>query len=94
MVASSALVMGALTLTGIYIKGQSDRDTDDGYSVDFSALEDSIDDKAQEIIDAEINYSMTDEYYMVERFSDRDPWFVPWSPNASAAGRLILMFLN
>lgn len=52
------------------------------------------DDKAQEIIDAEINYSMTDEYYMVERFSDRDPWFVPWSPNASAAGRLILMFLN
>ena len=49
MVASSALVMGALTLTGIYIKGQSDRNTDDGYSVDFSALEDSIDDKAQEI---------------------------------------------
>ena len=51
-------------------------------------------DKAQEIVDAQINYSMTDECYMVERFSDRDPWFVPWSPNASAAGRTILMLID
>ena len=49
MLASSALVMGALTLTGIYMKGQSDEQIDDGYSVDFSALEDSVDDKIQEI---------------------------------------------
>lgn len=51
-------------------------------------------DKAQEIIDAQINYSMTDECYMVERFSDRDPWYVPWSPNASASGRTILMLID
>lgn len=49
MLASSALVMGALTLTGIYMKGQSDEQIDDGYSVDFSELEDSVDDKVQEI---------------------------------------------
>lgn len=49
MIASSALVMGALTLTGIYIKGQSEENVDDGYSVDFSELENSVDDKIQEI---------------------------------------------
>ena len=49
MLASSALVMGALTLTGIYMKGQSGEQIDDGYSVDFSALEDSVDNKVQEI---------------------------------------------
>lgn len=49
MIASSALVMGALTLTGIYMRGRSDENVDDGYSVDFSELEDSVDDKVQEI---------------------------------------------
>lgn len=48
-------------------------------------------DSALEILKAQLDYSMTDEYYMVERFSDVDPWYVPWSPNASASGRLILM---
>lgn len=47
MIASSALVMGALTLTGIYMKEKTN--TDDGYSIDFSALEDSADNKVQEI---------------------------------------------
>lgn len=49
MIASSALVMGALTLTGVYIKGQSDENVDDGYSVDFSELENNVEDKIQEI---------------------------------------------
>ena len=49
MLASSALVMGALTLTGVYIKGQSDEQADDGYSVDFGELENNVDDKAREI---------------------------------------------
>lgn len=47
MIASSALVMGALTMTGIYMKEKTN--TDDGYSIDFSALEDSADNKVQEI---------------------------------------------
>lgn len=49
---------------------------------------------ADEIYEAQIKYAMTDEYYMVERYSDRDPWYVPWSPNASASGRTILMILE
>ena len=37
---------------------------------------------------------MTDEYYMVERYADNDPYYVPWSPNSSANGRLISMLLD
>ncbi len=48
MIACSALVMGALTLTGIYMKDRTEENVDDGYMIDFSQLE-GIDDKAQEI---------------------------------------------
>ncbi len=50
--------------------------------------------RMKEIIDAQIKYSMTDEYYMFERYNDVDPYFLPWSPNVSASGRLILMLLK
>jgi hypothetical protein len=48
-------------------------------------------DKCREIIDSTIKYAMTDEFYMTERFHENDPWFTPWSPNASGNGRLIIM---
>ena len=41
-----------------------------------------------------VRYSMTEEYYMVERYDSADPYFVPWSPNVSASGRLINMMLD
>lgn len=50
--------------------------------------------EAQQVVEAQLKYSMTKEYYMVERYSARDPWYVPWSPNASANGRMILMLLK
>ena len=50
--------------------------------------------KAEEIIASSIRYSMTQEYYMAERYDSGDPYFVPWSPNASASGRLINMMLD
>ncbi len=50
--------------------------------------------RMKEIIDAQIKYSMTDEYYMLERYSDVDPYYSPWSPNVSASGRIILMLLK
>ena len=50
--------------------------------------------KAEEIIRDAIKYAMTDEYYMLERYSQRDPWFAPWMPNASANGRMINMLLD
>lgn len=39
-------------------------------------------------------YAMSDEYYMCERYNQRDPYFMPWSPNASASGRLLNMLLD
>ena len=50
--------------------------------------------EAEEIVESSIRYSMTEEYYMTERYDSDDPYFVPWSPNASASGRLINMMLD
>jgi len=49
---------------------------------------------ARETIDALYKYSMTDEYYMIERYCVNDPYYVPWSPNVSASGRYILTLLE
>ncbi len=49
MIASSAFVLAALTMTGVYMKQQNAKSEDDGYSMDFAALEDSADNKYQEI---------------------------------------------
>ena len=51
-------------------------------------------DKAKEVLDATLKYSITKDGMMVERYHPRDPFFAPWSPNASANGRLILMLLK
>lgn len=65
MIASSALVMGALTLTGIYMKGRSAENIDDGYTIDFSQLEENVDDKAQQI--AENMPQNIDQNAMIEQ---------------------------
>lgn len=49
MLASSAFVLAALTMTGIYMKSRSVESEDNGYTIDFTALEESVDDKYQEI---------------------------------------------
>lgn len=49
MLASSAFVLAALTMTGVYMKGQNVESEDDGYTLDFTALENNADDKLQEI---------------------------------------------
>lgn len=48
MIASSAFVLAALTLTGVYMKEMSVESEDDGYSVDFAALEENVEEKYQE----------------------------------------------
>ena len=50
--------------------------------------------RAEEIIESTYKYSMTDEYYMFERYHPRNPYFAPWSPNVSANGRFIQMLLD
>ncbi len=52
------------------------------------------DDKAREILEAQLKYYMTEEYYMGERYDKQDPYYFPWSPNGSASGRTILMLCD
>ena len=49
MLASSAFVLAALTMTGIYMKSRNVESQDDGYTIDFTAMEDNAEDKYQEI---------------------------------------------
>ena len=49
MIESSAFVLAALTMTGLYMKDRGTESKDDGYTLDFTALENSTEDKFQEI---------------------------------------------
>ena len=51
-------------------------------------------DEARKILESTLCYSMTSEYYMIERYHTCDPYFTPWSPNVSANGRVINMTLD
>ncbi len=50
--------------------------------------------KAAETLWAQLQYGMSPEFYMLERYADNDPTFAPWQPNASANGRTIMMLLD
>ena len=50
-------------------------------------------DLAAQTCDACLNYALTDELYVGERYHDANPWYYPWSPNASGAGRIVMMLL-
>ncbi len=39
MIASSVFVLAALTMTGVYVKSNAEKNQNDGYHIDFSALE-------------------------------------------------------
>lgn len=45
MIASSAFVLAALTMTGVYVKNSNERAKNDGYNIDFSALENNVQDE-------------------------------------------------
>lgn len=49
MLASSAFVLTALTMTGIYMQARNEESKDDGYTLDFTTLEDNAESKYQEI---------------------------------------------
>lgn len=49
MLASSVLVLTALTMTGIYMQIHEKESKDDGYTLDFTALEDDVEKKYKEI---------------------------------------------
>ncbi len=49
MVTSSVFVLAALTMTGLYMRGQEAKQQDDGYTLDFTALGNGTDEKLNEI---------------------------------------------
>lgn len=58
LIASAAFVLAALTLTGVYMSRNNQEDLDDGYTVDFAALENNTNDKLDEIADNNTNYTV------------------------------------
>ncbi len=49
VIAASCFVLAALTMTGFYMRNQNQAESDDGYTIDFEALEESMENKNQEI---------------------------------------------
>ncbi len=52
MLASSAFVLTALTMTGVYLKNKNVESQDDGYHIDLSALENNVEDPYKDILDS------------------------------------------
>lgn len=50
--------------------------------------------KQKEILDGQLKYGVSNEYYLSERYDDHDAFIAPWCPNASANGRLLLMLFD
>lgn len=50
--------------------------------------------RCREIVRDSVKFAMSDEYYMLERYHESNPWYSPWSPNASCNGRMINMLLD
>lgn len=50
-------------------------------------------DKMRQILQTQREYTVTEEYQMMERIVIGQPYYVPWSPNVSAMCRLMWMML-
>lgn len=57
MIASSAFVLTALTMTGVYMQSRDQESENDGYTIDFSVLENNVDNKSQEILENSLDDS-------------------------------------
>lgn len=49
MLGSAVFVLTALTMTGVYVKGSSEKEKNDGYTIDFDAIEDTKKAKVQTV---------------------------------------------
>lgn len=58
MIVSSVFVLTALTMTGVYMQSRDQESENDGYTIDFSVLENSVDNKSQEIADNHLGDSI------------------------------------
>ncbi len=65
MLGSAVFVLTALTMTGVYVKGTSEKDKNDGYTIDFDALEeaekaDEPDEKTEGNLSASVEDNISD----------------------------------
>ena len=51
-------------------------------------------DLAERALEATLKYAVSPEYVVGERYHDVNPWYFPWSPNASGSGRIVRMLLD
>ena len=49
MIASSAFVLAALTMTGVYVKNSNEKSQNDGYKIDFNVLENQAQQQAEQL---------------------------------------------
>lgn len=82
MVASSAFVLAALTMTGLYMRGQEAKQQDDGYTLDFTALENNSHDKLEEIGGEQAKNTTTGKDTQIDLESDLD--YMPMDEDLSA----------
>lgn len=73
MIASSAFVLTALTMTGVYMQSREQESENDGYTIDFSALENNVDNKSQEILDNSLTNDLKDNTINLEDDLDYIP---------------------
>lgn len=90
MIASSAFVLAALTMTGVYMKDKTAKSKDDGYTIDFSALENNVDDKYEEIAQNQQTTeapAQTPENNVAQNpVTEDDLDYLPMTPDAIASG--------
>ncbi len=51
-------------------------------------------DLAEQALQATLRFSVSDEFIVGERYHDVNPWYFPWSPNASGSGRIVRMLFS
>ena len=51
-------------------------------------------DLAEKTLRSTLDFALTDEFLVGERYHDADPWYYPWSPNASGSGRIVQMLFS
>lgn len=73
MIASSAFVLTALTMTGVYMQSRDQESENDGYAIDFSALENNVENKSQEILDNSLTNNLNDNTVNLEDDLDYMP---------------------
>lgn len=72
MIASSAFVLAALTMTGLYMRGQEAKQLDDGYTLDFTALENDADSNLEEIAKEQAGNTTTGRNTQINSDDDLD----------------------